>query len=149
MPAPTSGDEFLVYIDTNSIGAEADNATPVNPNTRNYVLISGQRGASLTYSLGVADVTDKDSSNWEESIATNRSGELTVEGVREEGDPGQDALRDANRFRNKVYAKAVTPAGEAWEGQFFVTEFNVEAPQDDAIPFSATLKLTGPLSEIS
>lgn len=147
--APTSGDDFLLYVDTNSIGTVADPDTPVNAAVRSYVLVSGQRSMTPAMSLGTADATDKDSGNWEEAIATNRSAELSVEGVREEGDSGQDCLRDANRFRNKIYAKYLTPGGEVWEGQFFVTEFSVDAPQDDVVTFSAALKLSGALAEIS
>jgi hypothetical protein len=138
MGTPTSGDDYLLYVDTNSVGA-----SPPDPAVRNYVLVSGQKSFSNPQTLGTADTTDKDSNNWEESIATNRSSEKTVEGVREEGDPGQEGLKDANTNRNLAYFKYVTAAGDEWELQGFVTEWSEDAPQDDTATFSATIKRSG------
>jgi predicted secreted protein len=143
MGTPTSGDDFLLYVDTNSVGA-----TPPDPSTRLFVLVSGQKSLTNPQSLATADATDKDSDNWEESVATNRSSEKTVEGVREEGDPGQEALKTANSQRNLAYFKIVSAAGDAWQFQGFVTEWSEEAPQDDVVSFSATIKRSGAETEL-
>lgn len=138
MTTPTTGDDYLLYIDTNSVGA-----TPPDTGTRLWVLIAGQKSFSNPYSLGVADVTDKDSNNYEESIATNRSSEKSLEGLVEANDPGQIALRSACENRNIAYFKHVTPAGDLRIYQGLVTEYSEDAPQDDAVTFTATIKRTG------
>jgi len=141
--APTSGDEYLLYIDGNSVGA-----TPLDATTRNWLLISGQRTFDPKYNLGMADATDKDSNNNEEGVATNRSMQGSVEGVREEGDPGQEALASANKNRNLAYFKYSTPAGNEFSFQGYVTEYSETAPQDDVVTYSGTIKRSGPETEI-
>lgn len=141
--APASGNDFLLYIDINSIGTGADPATPVNASVRNYKLIAGQRTASPSDSLGTADATTKDSNNTEESIPTNTSAELAVDGVRSEGDEGQEAMKLALKYRNIAYFKRITPEGIATEARYIVTKYSEEAPQDDVVTYSATLKRTG------
>jgi len=135
MGAPTSGNDYLVYVDT----ADADSTS----DARTYVLISGQVNGSDNRSLETADSTDKDSSNWKESVATNRAGETSVECVREEGDTGQDKVRSVQKNRRKHFFKVITAAGNESEAQYFVKENNTDMPQDDTATWNFTLESSG------
>lgn len=141
MATPTTGDEYLLKVDT---AGAADSGTP-----RNYVNVGGQRNLKPAHKVGEADTTDKDSNGWNEAIYTNRGLELSLDALREEGDAGQDALKAAHLARTVIYLRFDTPAGEQYEGRYLITSWEEDAPQDDVVSVSATFKLTGALTEIS
>lgn len=135
MGNPQTGNLWVAYVDKT--------ATPVTDRTlADYQLIGGQQGANYDRSLGIADVTDKDSSNWTEAIPTNRDGELTLDNLLEADDDGLDVLEAMHIDRETRFIK-LTNGTVTYEFQAICTAFPLDLPQDDAAKVSITLKRTG------
>jgi len=138
MGTPETGNGWLVQID--------DTATPVTYAARataNWVTIGGQRSLSYGRTLGTADVTDKDSDNNEELLATNRSAEVSLDNLLEADDDGLDVVEKMYQNRETRLLK-LTNGTISYVFAALCTEFPIDAPQDDAVTSGISFKRTGP-----
>lgn len=137
MGTPSTGHAFLVYVDKT--------ATPkllADYETADWQLIGGQKGLDFSSTLGVADVTSKDSENNTESLPTNRDRELTIDNLWERDDDGLAVVEKAHDQRETRLFRVVGPDRvKIFAG--IVTEYSLGAPEDDAATLSISIKPTG------
>ncbi len=135
MGTARAGYDALIYVDQSGAGT-------------NFVKVAGQRGANLTRSLETIDVTDKDSLNWMEYLASLRSWTLDFDGLVELDDSGYTWLETCFTNRSTVQVRLSAPNGSTtYIGSAIITELSNEAPHDDAFTFSASFQGTGALTK--
>lgn len=106
-----------------------------------FVVVGGQKGASLSRSAETIDVTDKTSEGWSESIVGLKSWSVDCDGFVTLGDVGFEALHEAfdNRQALDIEIKVGNETGYTYTGSVVITDFPEEYPQDDAVSFSLSL----------
>lgn len=106
-----------------------------------FVVVGGQKGASLSRSAETIDVTDKTSEGWSESIVGLKSWSVDCDGFVTLGDEGFEALHEAfdNRKALDIEIKVGDETGYTYTGSVVITDFPEEYPQDDAVSFSLSL----------
>lgn len=124
------GRNVLLYI---NFGEGATEAAPV------WTLIGGQTTADFSMSADDIDVSDKNSGGWGETVAGNKSTELTLEGIICNSDEGYAALKDAFIKGESVDICRYASDGTADRNWYSITELSDETPHDDAATFSVTL----------
>ena len=133
MPAVT-GVTCLIKVKTGTTGTEAD-----------WVPVAGQRGATLNRGVDVADLTSKMSLGWHEGAPTIRNWSIDFDGLVIEDDEAYKLLEAAYMDGEILQVEVVTPAGNKYSGNAFLTDFPIDAPYDDAMTYTGTLQGTGPL----
>jgi len=133
MPAVT-GVTFLIQVNT---------GTETSPT---WTAVGGQRGATLNRSVDEADVTSKGSLGWHEGIPTIKTWSIDFDGLVVEDDAAYKLLEAAYMDGEILQVEVVTPAGNKYSGNAFLTDFSIDAPYDDAMTYSGTLQGTGPLT---
>lgn len=131
-----------------AFGTELGRAAATSPVT--YVAI-----AELTSISGPSleaqqiDVTSHDSPDmFEEFVAgIKRGGTVDIEGNMVPGDATQDALLDDFDSGEVVEYQLTFPTSPAvsWTFDAMVVSYSLDAPFDDKLSFSASLKLSGPV----
>jgi TP901-1 family phage major tail protein len=117
-------------------------ATPVK------TVLGGQSGATLNRETNIIEVTSKES-GWSENLAGVKSWSIEAEGYVVVSDTAYDAMETAWENGEEVEVEIVVPSGKTYKGKALISEFPLEAPQDDALTFSITLQGTGPLSKVA
>jgi TP901-1 family phage major tail protein len=133
-----AGIDVLVKVNTGTA------QTPV------YTVVGGQSGASLSRSMSMIEVTNKQSAGWVEKLGGNKEWSVECDAFMVLGDSGYKALSDAFRLRTKVKIELAIGTGIGsikLVGDAFVTDLPFEFGQDDAVTFSITLEGTGELVE--
>jgi TP901-1 family phage major tail protein len=110
-------------------------------------VIGGQTGATLNREIESFSVTSKDSGGWAENMVGNKSWSIECEGYVVVDNNALDALVDAWENRTLVDVEISLPNDKKYSGKAYVTEFPIEAPQDDAVTYSITLTGSGPLTK--
>lgn len=107
-----------------------------------YVVVGGQKGASLSRSAETIDVSDKTSGGWSESIMGLKSWGVDCEGFVTIGDEGYELLETAfeNREAIEVELKVGGTGGYTRTGKAVITDFPEEYQQDSAVSFSISLQ---------
>lgn len=132
-----TGYDVLLFVDTAN--------DPQNPT---FTKVAGQRGLTLNKSMEEVDVTDKDSDNWKEFVASLREWSIDADGVIETLDGGFAYLQDTYLNRRTVLVQVLAADGSSRAGLSFITDFPEEFPYDDAATFTLTLRGTGPLTTV-
>ncbi|WP_304428076.1 phage tail tube protein [uncultured Clostridium sp.] len=116
-----------------------------------YVVVGGQKGASLSRSAETIDVSDKTSGGWAESIMGLKSWGVDCEGFVTIGDEGYELLESAfeNREAIDVELKVGGADGYTRTGKAVITDFPEEYQQDSAVSFSISLQGASPLTKTS
>lgn len=107
-----------------------------------YVVVGGQKGASLSRSAETIDVSDKTSGGWSESIMGLKSWGVDCEGFVTIGDEGYELLETAfeNREAIEVELKVGGTGGYTRTGKAVITDFPEDYQQDSAVSFSISLQ---------
>lgn len=135
--AATVGKDYLLYI---NIGTAF---VPV------WIVIGGQRGATLNQSAEEIDVGSKSSGGWGEKLPGMRSWSIDLDGLVLLNNEGIEALRIAFAQGKKVNIKLRYPDNSYQIGWAALTDFSSEMPHDGEASLSGTLSGNGPLSNIS
>jgi TP901-1 family phage major tail protein len=110
------------------------------------VVVGGQSGATINRSMNVIETTDKTSNGWVTKIGGTKEWSVELEAFMVVGDAGFQALNDA--FKNREEVDVECAVGDiTFKGKALISDFPIEAPQDDAVTFSITLEGTGELIE--
>lgn len=125
-----------VYVKVNT-GTEA---VPV------WTKVGGQKGATITASLSDIDVTDKDNDGWADNLAGLRTFEIEFDGFLIEDDAGWLEMKKGFWEKKDLHCQVVTPAS-TYTGLFRLTEMPIEAPVDDAVSVSFSMKNIGVIVE--
>ena len=117
----------------------------------NFIVVGGQKGASLSRSAETIDVSDKTSGGWAESIMGLKSWGVDCEGFVTIGDEGYGLLEDAfdKREAIEVELKIGGEGGYTRTGKAVITDFPEEYQQDSAVSFSISLQGASPLTKTS
>ena len=115
--------------------------------------------SSISFSNSLIDVTTKDSDSWEEMITGRKSFTISASGLADFDDV--TSATSTEQFSDLALAGTLVAftfqrpatnltAGdlEGWSGEAFIESFDVDAPSDDKVTFSVSLKGTGPLSKV-
>ncbi len=139
MSRVTAGMDIILKVNIAEAEAEA-----------NYVAIAGQRGATLNRSRDVIDVTCKDAGGgWKQSIAGFGEWSIDTDGILIDGDENFAKLEKSFLNREVILVQMVnSKTGKGYEGEAVVTDFPLEAPYDDAMTYSLSLKGAGELREV-
>jgi TP901-1 family phage major tail protein len=130
--AKIAGVDVLLYAST-------DGGTTKN-------VVGGQSGATLNRETNVMEVTSKES-GWAENLAGIKSWSIECEGYVVVSDVAYEALETAWEEGEPIDVEIVVPSGSTYNGKAIISEFPLEAPQDDAMTFSITLQGTGALAK--
>lgn len=135
------GKNFLIYVDT-----RADSATEAV-----WTAVGGQKTASLKRSAEEIDASCKTSGGWKTTLAGQKSWSLDMESVVVQDNTGKEALDYAYENGVQVHIKLEENVGGAATGNVFhgwaaVTDYSLDAPQDDVTTISATLSGAGALT---
>lgn len=110
-------------------------------------------GAATSHSLSIqsdmADVTTKDSSGWKEIIPTLKSFSIDTDALMTYDETtGFEALMDALTTRTLIAFKLSTEitGEEKFYGNCYITSLEQNAPQEDAVTYSASFEGTGTLT---
>lgn len=110
------------------------------------VAVGGQSGATLNRSMNVIETTDKTSNGWVTKIGGTKEWSVELESFMVVDDAGFKALNTA--FKNRTEVDVEMAVGSiTFKGKALISDFPLEAPQDDAVTFSITLEGTGELAE--
>lgn len=113
--------------------------TANSPST--YNTLEGQMDCTFGGTTNVADTTAKDNSGWQTGIATTRAGTVDCSGSLRSSRASLDLLETAWRNGTTHACEIVfDAAGNGYKGDFYVTEFQVQAATNDVVKY--TIKLT-------
>lgn len=125
------GVNFLISINTGT------DVAPV------WTTVAGQRGGTFNRSSDTLDLTSKDNAGWQDEDYGVASWTIEGDGLLVEDDAGYLALEDAFDNKQFVQVRWETAAGNKYEGQALIADFNTEAPYDDNATYSITLNGKG------
>lgn len=110
-------------------------------------------GAATSHTLSIqsetADVTTKDSAGWREILPTLKSWSISVEALMTYDETyGATELRAALTARTQLNFKFQTGASgdDNYYGNGYITSFEINAPMEDAVTYSATFEGTGAIA---
>ncbi|WP_324658927.1 phage tail tube protein [Bacillus cereus] len=110
------------------------------------VVVGGQSGCTINRSMNVIETTDKTSNGWVTKIGGIKEWSTELEAFMVIGDAGYTAISKAFKDRAEIDVE-VAIGGNTLKGKALISDFPIEAPQDDAVTFSITLEGTGELVE--
>lgn len=127
MPEPTTGVDFLVYVNTGTVAAPT------------WTLVAGQRNGRLSRRTDEANLTSKDSRGWHRGKPAILHWSIDFDGLIIEGDTGQETLEEAWRRREQVQVQMVTEGGTKYRGVATITDLSDAAPYDSEATQTGTL----------
>lgn len=110
------------------------------------IVVGGQSSATINRSMDVIETTDKTSNGWMTKIGGIKEWSVEMDAFMVVGDAGYQALSNAFKNRSEVDVETEI-GGTTYSGKALISDFPIEAPQDDAVTFSITLEGTGELLE--
>ena len=108
--------------------------------------VGGQSGATLNRSMNVIETTDKTSNGWVTKIGGTKEWSIDMDSFMVIDDEGFNNLNTAFGSRAEV-AIEMAIGNTTYKGKALISDFPLEAPQDDAVTFSITFEGTGELVE--
>ncbi len=127
MPEPTTGVDFLVFVNTGTLAAPT------------WTKVGGQRNGRLSRRTDEANLTSKDTAGWHKGKPAINNWSIDFDGLIMEGDGGQEALEEAWRGREMVQVDMVTEGGTHYRGMATITELTDSSPYDSEATYSGTL----------
>lgn len=114
----------------------------------NYTAIGEIRNAKLKIKQDEIEATSFDSGGWMEYIPGMKEWEVETEALYVYSNAGQSALYNALVNGSTVKIRLIPKNGTGntgYQGDAFITDWEVETPVDDAVVVSANFRGTGPL----
>jgi TP901-1 family phage major tail protein len=110
------------------------------------IVVGAQSGATINRSANVIETTDKTSNGWVTKVAGTKEWSIEMDAFMVVGDLGYKAMNDAFKNGSEIDVECEV-AGINYQGKALISDFPIEAPQDDAVTFTVTLEGTGELLE--
>lgn len=109
--------------------------------------IGGQQGGTLRVGAREIDVSSKDNANWDKMIVGRRNWTLEGDGVVLETNTAWTVLEGNALAGQQVDVEIDTPGSNTYSGTGVVTNFEQNAPHDDAYTYSVTIRGNGALTK--
>lgn len=145
------------YCDFSSVAAQAIAGKDIilsiwNTDGTTLYALSGQQSLTINRTADSIEVTTKDTEGgWKSEIAGMKEWSIDVDGVYSVGDESQNLLskawEDSELVCVKVYDKKRKKG--MFGGVCSITDNNIEAPFDDAVTYSVSLKGVGKLTDLT
>lgn len=153
---PTTGYDNNGYCDFSASAAQAvagkDLVLAVwNATGTKLLAVEGQQTLTINRSADTIEVTSKDTEGgWKSSIAGMREWSIDQDGMYVMDGDAHKALGAAFNDGSLVCIKVYNTKKKAgvFGGLACITEYNVEAPYDDAMSYSISLQGAGPLVDL-
>lgn len=129
------GIDFLVYVNLGTVAAPS------------WVLVAGQRDATLNRSMESIDITAKDNYGWADTLDGVKEWSIDFDWLYSQTDTGVAKLEDAYTNGDQVNVQVTTPGADVYSGLGYVTELTMEMPYEDAAMFSGTITGAGALTK--
>lgn len=102
-----------------------------------------------SHTINENEVTDRvfGAGVWTTSKITNRSAEISVNGVRIKNDPGLDVVRATSKTLKRVYFELIDPDGTVYEGWGNVKGLNIQRQVDNNEQVSFSIGVDGEFIE--
>ncbi len=114
-----------------------------------WTTLEGQTDTTFDGSTTTADTTAKDNAGWETAVAATINGGVSASGTLRTSRAELDKLEAAWVARTTYDCQIVfDAAGNGWQGDFYVTQFQVTAPTQDVVRYSITLSPSAALTAI-
>lgn len=127
--AKIAGVDVLIYADVAGV----------------LTVVGGQSGATLNREANIIETTSKDANGWAENMTGVISWSIEAEGYVVVDDTALDALETSFLNREEVQVELRLPNGKMYTGSAYISEFPLEAPQDDALTYSLVFVGNGEL----
>lgn len=115
-----------------------------------FTTLEGQTDTSFDGSTNVADTTAKDNNGWQTGLATTRSGVVNATGNLRTTRAQLDALEAAWVNGTTINCQVIfDAAGKGYEGEFYVTAFNITGPVNGVTTYSITLTPAAALTAVT
>ena len=117
------------------------------------VAVPDQTEGSISFSMETRDITTKDSSGYRELLESTRSATISVSGLVDDdgaGGAGSDlfTVLDGRNTTHVIFGLDDT-ADYHYECDAFVTSLEISAGTEDNVTYSATLEVTGSITEVT
>lgn len=135
---------------TQAIPGFKGNLSISNDGGTTYQTIAEMREATLTISQEELEASSFSSDGWMEYIPGLKEWELETEGIYLLADAGQDQLYDALVQGETVKVRLFPndeDGNQGYEGEGFITSWEVNNAVDDVVSLSATLRGSGKLNQ--
>jgi len=118
------------------------------------VAVPDQTEGSISFSMETRDITTKDSSGYRELLESTRSATISVSGLVDDdgaGGAGADlfAVLDGRSTTHVIFGLDGATDDYHYECDAFVTSLEISAGTEDNVTYSATLEVTGSISEVT
>lgn len=121
-------------------------------NGTTFQAIAAMKDSTLTISQEELEASSFDSNGWMEYIPGLKEWELEAEGLYVLSDASQQdlyqALVDAQTVKVRLFPKDGT-GNKGYEGQAFITSWEVNNAVDDLVTISATFRGTGAITSVT
>ena len=114
-----------------------------------YIVVGGQRGATLSESVETVEVTNKLSNGYKEFEYGFGEWSISADGVYIKNDAAFTALKNAMRNKQKVKVRIKEEGDFTEEGFALVTSRELEGSYDSEATYSLELTGTGPLTPVT
>lgn len=119
----------------------------VDDGAAGFDILGGQVSTTLNLQTAMADTTNKDGAGWQGSLATTRSGDVSVSGILDTTDAAYETLRAAWVAGTPELCELhLDAAGAKWSGNFFVESLPGAGDIGAASKYDFTLKSDGVLT---
>lgn len=123
-----------------------------NDEQTDLLAIAGQSGLTVNRSAEAIEINSKTNDGWKDSLPGMKEWSIELEGLWVKDDASHKALSEA--FANDsavcvVVYKNSDPVEPLFGGMASITDYPLEAPNDDAVTFSTTLQGKGPLTDLT
>lgn len=118
------------------------------------VAVPDQTEGSISFSMETRDITTKDSSGYRELLESTRSATISISGLVDDdgaGGAGADlfAVLDGRSTTHVIFGLDAASDDYHYECDAFVTSLEISAGTEDNVTYSATLEVTGSISEVT
>lgn len=128
------GVDILIYAETATAGT--------------YVVVGGQRGATLSESVEPIEVTHKLSNGYKEYEYGFADWKISADGVYIKDDTGYDLLVNALRTKKKVKLRIKEEGVDVEQGLALVLSRELEGGYDGEATYSMEFQGTGPITPV-
>ena len=118
------------------------------------VAVPDQTEGSISFSMETRDITTKDSSGYRELLESTRSATISISGLVDDdgaGGAGADlfAVLDGRSTTHVIFGLDGATDDYHYECDAFVTSLEISAGTEDNVTYSATLEVTGSITEVT